>query len=140
MPTFNQPPLAGNTNEVQRAEPAVSDKPKRRWFQFSLGALLTLMTLFCLGMAAWLNHRAFCLSQSERFRPRSDGILIGGYMVPGGTKADHDAWKRRMDERSKLKERQRQTAAAYRHAIWYPWERLWIDNPPPPDKADEDMP
>ena len=109
---------------MKPAEPDVSEKPKHRWYQFSLGALLTLMTLFCLGLAEWLNHRAFCLSQSQRFRPwsdRFDGILWSSY-------EPQEVWERKLE----LEERQRQTAAAYRHAIWYPWERLWIDNPPPP--------
>ncbi len=98
-------------------------KPKRRWYQFSLGALLTLVTLCCLVLPAWQSHRAFCLSQSERFRPLSDRIeliILGGY-------EPEEAFQHRME----LEERQRQTAAAYRHALWYPWERLWIDNPPP---------
>jgi len=47
------------TYEVQPAEPAVSDKPKRRWYQFSLGALLALMTIICVYVASWQPTKTF---------------------------------------------------------------------------------
>jgi hypothetical protein len=42
--------------EVQPAEPAVSDKPKRRWFQFSLKTLLVALTLLCLGPGGYVAY------------------------------------------------------------------------------------
>jgi hypothetical protein len=33
------------TDEVQPAEPDMSEKPKRRWFQFSLKTLLVTVTV-----------------------------------------------------------------------------------------------
>ena len=34
-------------------------KPKRRWYQFSLGALLTLMTIICVYVASWQPTKTF---------------------------------------------------------------------------------
>src|SRR5436190_3472864 len=47
-------------HEVQPAEPDVSEKPKRRWFQFSLRAMLIVMTLVAivLGRVAYLRQMA----------------------------------------------------------------------------------
>jgi hypothetical protein len=36
------------SDEVQPAEPAVSDKPKRRWYQLSLRMLIALLTASCV--------------------------------------------------------------------------------------------
>ena len=44
------------SNEVQPAEPDVSDKPKRRWFQFSLRALLIGITVGSVGFG-WYMYR-----------------------------------------------------------------------------------
>jgi Leucine rich repeat len=43
-------------DEVQPAKPSVSDKPKRRWFQFSLKTLLVALTLLCLGPGGYLTY------------------------------------------------------------------------------------
>jgi hypothetical protein len=43
------------THEVQPAEPAVSDKPKRHWYQFSLWSVFVLMTTLGIFMA-WGVH------------------------------------------------------------------------------------
>jgi Leucine-rich repeat (LRR) protein len=44
------------THEVQPAEPDVSDKPKRRWYQFSLKTLLVVLTLFCIGPGGYVTY------------------------------------------------------------------------------------
>jgi len=43
------------THEVQPAEHAVSDKPKRRWYQFSLKTLLVVFTLASVSLG-WLTY------------------------------------------------------------------------------------
>src|SRR5262245_12117282 len=42
-------------HEVQPAKPAVSEKPKRRWLQFSLRTMLVVMTLASVGLG-WLAY------------------------------------------------------------------------------------
>jgi Leucine-rich repeat (LRR) protein len=44
-------------HEIQPAEPAVSEKPKRRWYQFSLKTLLVVLTLLCLGPGGWMAYQ-----------------------------------------------------------------------------------
>src|SRR3954462_10794348 len=41
--------------EVQPAEPAVSERPKRRWYQFSLKTLLVVLTLLCIGPGSYVG-------------------------------------------------------------------------------------
>ena len=147
----------------------MSDKPKRRWYQFSLKGLLTIVTLTAIG-SAWWKHRSVCLKQvrvhAERnaaaakkmspfgTKPAATIRFPAGYMsdfserVEGGGTGDYsysmqssptssgynrwfitvesgelpDAKKRiqtELDHEAKL-------ADQYSHAIWHPWERLWI--------------
>ena len=42
--------------KVQLAKPAVSDKPKRRWFQFTLRGLMLLVLVVGLGLGGWTFH------------------------------------------------------------------------------------
>jgi hypothetical protein len=45
----------------------VSDKPKRRWYQFSLRAILALMTLVCIYFASWQATKSIGLRQVVQF-------------------------------------------------------------------------
>jgi hypothetical protein len=44
------------SHEVQPAEPAVSETPKRRWYQYSLKTLLVVLTLLCLGPGGYVAY------------------------------------------------------------------------------------
>ena len=91
----------------------MSEKPKRRWYQFSLRALLVLMTLSAL-MLCWWNHRSFCLLRAEKLSTVS-----------------LDAEMKYDDAVHQILFQQR-TATEYRRAVWQPWLRLWIDERPIP--------
>src|SRR5258706_13041901 len=56
-------------HEVQPAEPAVSDKPKRRWYQFSVSSLLLVVTLSAIttGFGFCLKHRPFCFKMRAEY-------------------------------------------------------------------------
>ena len=45
------------THEVQPKEPAVSNKPMRRWFHFSIRDLLWLTVVVALAVAWWVEAR-----------------------------------------------------------------------------------
>jgi hypothetical protein len=60
------------SHEVQPAELAMNDKPKRRWFQFSLWSLFVVVTLFSIRDLLWLTVVV---------------VLVGGCLV--GWLTDH---------------------------------------------------
>lgn len=43
-------------HEVQPAKTAVSDKPQRRWYQFSLLSMLVVTTLLCIGPGGYVAY------------------------------------------------------------------------------------
>jgi hypothetical protein len=157
-------------HEVQPAEPAVSDKPKRRWFQFSLRTMFIVITISAAG-GAWWNHRDFCLKKC-RFHS-GQHLTFADIFIPQNE--DSDCWdgewefledgrpvvsrvncsyapsgfkrltltvkqgvlpefeqeiKSRMDREATL-------ADQYFHAIWRPWERLWVKVEPQQPKAED---
>jgi hypothetical protein len=84
-------------------------KPKRRWYQFSLRALLVLITLCALSLC-WWNHRSFCLRRAEELSTVS-----------------LDAEMKYDDAVHQILFQQRM-ASEYRRAVRQPWLRLWIDD------------
>ena len=86
-------------------------KPKRRWYQFSLRAVLVLITLCALTLC-WWNHRSFCLRRGEELST----VSLNAEM--------------KYDDAVRQILFQQQTATEYRRAIWQPWLRLWIDERP----------
>ena len=133
------------TREVQPAEPAVSDKPKRRWYQFSLRTLLLAMTFAGIVFGTvlpWRVHRQFCLSRAELHRSKlldyqgEDVQFVSGLL---GTDEEVLAllsaqMKAKYERLKKQDESHKALASAYEHAVWFPWERLWIDDSLPPDE------
>ena len=99
--------------EVQPAEPAVSEKPKHRWYQFSLRMLLVIPLLVGVSIGFWGYHREYCLHQAEIHSQRlvpSEGIVSS-------------------PELRKNRIRHQIVAEQYRLAVWMPWQLLWIDEP-----------
>ena len=89
----------------------MTDKPKRRWYQFSLRMLLAIPLLVGVTIGLWGWHRDYCLHQAEihsqRFAP-SEGI-------------------RSSPELRMNRIRHQIVAEQYRLAVWMPWQLLWID-------------
>ena len=77
---------------------------------------------------AWLRHREFCLEKAEEYS-RSQGMvyvaLAGLSMSPEELDAEEAKWRAEDQKRDKLYSTLEQ---AYRHAVWRPWERIWIDD------------
>ena len=65
--------FAGRYNERDEAQPvehAVSDKPKRRWYQFSLKTMLVVLTLVSGGLGAGIairSHQQFCWARAVHY-------------------------------------------------------------------------
>ena len=74
----------------------MSDKPKRRWFQFSLGGLFVVVTVFCLllGRVDYLKRKsAFHFSERDRYveriqkrkgLPENDALGFAQWSGPSG--------------------------------------------------------
>ncbi len=103
------------------------ERQKNRRYQFSL---FVITTAAAVG-AAWLSHRSYCLRQWSRYEQAGDRIVLEGSLGPNATEADRQAWKRKMAYEALLRDHPSRLAKQYRHAIWFPWERLWIDESPP---------
>ena len=97
----------------------MSEKPKRRWYQFSLRTLMAVVTLVAgvLGMAlGFRSHKQFCSSQCSYY------FLRAVHMEPDDPQfSSVEAWKAARLDTLRL-------ASAWYHAEWRPWERLWIDD------------
>ena len=111
-------------------ESAVNDKPKRRWYQFSLGALLLSVTVTAIVIGsgrAWLKHRDFCLKRADEYAEQQGGV--GAIAVEGNeTEAELEVLQAKGRERDERRDRNcLRIERAYRRAVWFPWERLWID-------------
>ena len=91
----------------------MSNKPKRRWYQFSLRTLLIFMTFIGVATRVWWNHRCYCENQAARHElyALSGSFSMGSYKL--------------MAARSSRAEK---LAIEYRRAVWLPWLRLWIDD------------
>ena len=109
-------------------------KPKRRWYQFSLKTVLASVTLVAGVLGAGLafrGHQQFCWSRAVHYLEimvdRRDWERVYWPNNPNLT-AEHRDTVRLDDFHVRL-------ANQWDHAQWYPWERLWIDETPPPKEA-----
>ena len=101
---------------VKPAEASITAKPKRRWFQFSLRAMLIVMTLVTipLGRVAYLRQMAL-------FHDRAQARHLGEWRQEyasyekGLSSAAEEARKRELYFHHKT------LAAQYRKAIYRPW-------------------
>jgi hypothetical protein len=101
------------TNEVQPAEPAVSDKSKRRWYQFSLWEFFVMMAVVGLGLsvgAEWGRHRQYCLEQVSFHE-----LQVQRFRTMISKDRDKRLWHEGISNQ-------------YRRAAWRPWLRFWIDD------------
>lgn len=86
-------------------------KPKRRWYQFSLRALLIFMTFTGAAMPVWWNHRCYCENQADRHYWKSVPRMYSHH-----------------NEMTAESSRAQELAIEYRRAVWLPWLRLWIED------------
>ena len=110
----------------------MSDKPKRRWYQFSLKTLLVVVTVVAGVLGAGLalqSHQHFCWSRAVHYIDESvdDGTLDRVFW-----KANDPRLTAEQRAAVRLDEFNIRLANQWDHAQWYPWERLWIDETPPP--------
>jgi hypothetical protein len=106
--------------------------PKRRWFQFSLGTALLVMTLTGVSLG-WSNNYRFCKQKAADHHTEACWLWLGGHFVTTGSESEES-----LKQRSKIsescshrREYHEQLKSAYEAAAWRPWERLWIDDKPP---------
>jgi len=97
--------------------------------KYSLRSLMIVVTLVatCIGVVTgWWNHRRFCREQAFKhvkasahafydLALRADTNLTSEEKKLLGLKNDYHT----------------RLANAYDHAVWRPWERMWIDESPP---------
>lgn len=123
----------------------MSDKPKRRWYQFSLRGLLlaTALVGLVLGIALpWRAHCRYCLERSAFHNSKlvnyegEDLQWISGLF--GTDEEIKKMLTTKMENKREILKKQddghKALAAAYEHAVWRPWERYWIDDSLPPDQ------
>ena len=100
--------------------------------KYSVRSLMIVVTLAAVAagaVGACRGHRQFCRERSNfhyDIAAKSTEELYN-YRFPDG---EQERWKAKIDSHCRLGE-------IYDHAIWRPWERLWIDDreapsyPPP---------
>src|SRR6185369_15051691 len=67
-------------HEVKLAEPFMSDKPQRRWYQFSLKTLLVGLTLLCLGPGGYVAYEQ---NKARKQKAAVEAIeKLGGFVDP----------------------------------------------------------
>ena len=116
--------------------PIQSTVPKRRWLQFKLRTLLIVVTLAALSLG-WWQHRSYCLARAQVHDWEVLVCLIKT-IDPGAGRWEEDLPQRPVDtvrlaeeERLvKLSKRHEETSAAFRLAVWLPWLRWSITEPP----------
>jgi hypothetical protein len=151
---ITRPKSAQEVNyEIQvQPEPAMNEKPKHRWYQFSLKTLVLAPAFVGIVLGTflpWRVHRQFCLNRAEFHRSKIldyqgervefvSGGLNGGTdeeilaILSSQMKAKRERLKQQDDSHKAL-------ASAYEHAIWLPWERIWIDDSLPPDERPQPL-
>ena|SRR5258706_10511417 len=69
----------------------MSDKPKRRWYQFSLRMLLAAVTLAAVG-SAWWKHRNVCLEQCRFHAQRNAACANRMFGGNKDSELKNDGW------------------------------------------------
>jgi hypothetical protein len=111
----------------------MSDKRQRRWYQFSLGTMLIVLTLFgtVIGATlAWRTHREYCLRMASNYARQqgwTSAIAVNGNETSAELEALQAASRLNDQDRDK---RYLSIEQAYRRAVWLPWEKLWIEDAP----------
>ena len=97
--------------------------------KYSLRSLMLVVTLAAVLVGYW-RHCAFCFERANANSPLI--IWSGGGDRRTGDPGDH-GYQRRIEHAEERFAKQQEIAAAYRRAIWLPWERIWIDEALPPE-------
>lgn len=108
--------------------------PKRSWFQFSIKTMMAATTLIALALwvgLAYRSHQQFCWSKAvhyveEMVKSRCVDRVYWPYN-PNLTAEQRDTVR--------LDQFHVRMGNQWDHAQWRPWERLWIDETPPPKEA-----
>jgi len=98
----------------------------------SLMLVVTLVTVAFGSVRAYRNHRRFCLAEAQFHRS-----CIGGYQksvrLAGLPDAPYELSKldrAQLDHLVRKDQVHERLAQAYQRAVWFPFERLWIDDSP----------
>ena len=120
-------------------------RPKRRWLQFNLRALLIVVTFAAVSLG-WWQHCRYCLERAKVHDWEGLACLIQGTIeVSSGWEDElppQPVDTSRVVEQEKLlklSKRHDETSAAYRLAVWLPWLR-WSINEPPTELESETRP
>jgi hypothetical protein len=108
--------------------------PNRRWLQFRLRTVFIVVTLAAGGLG-WWRHRQFCLERAEAhwwqqvvYLHKEGNYFKRRSMVPlDGTRLVKSEEQLQLIRRAEL---HRQTKEAYWRAVWFPWLRWTIKEPP----------
>jgi hypothetical protein len=79
--------------------------------KYSLRSLMIVVTLICVCLPIWLNHRRYCLDRAHSHDLESLATLSGTLTMM--TADNRGEWHDSM-------------ANDYRRAVWMPWLRLGI--------------
>lgn len=110
------------------------DKPKRRWYQFSLRSMLVLMLALGLGFGgytAWQRHRHYCISQCYRLM---DDVAEDGGFAFSLQETEEPCSPDELRELEAVNQQRDKVAREYVSAIYQPWERFWMSREPRPPK------
>jgi len=107
----------------------------RGWLQFSLRTLLIVVTLAALSLG-WCQHRHYCLERAKVHDWEALACLIRTIQADSGWEEylppqPVDTLRLAEDERlTRLSKRHDETSAVFRLAVWLPWLRWSINEPP----------
>ena len=59
----------------------MSERPKRRWYQFSLRTLVIAIPLIGFGAPAWWQHRSDCLARMEYHQEQARALRFAAFVV-----------------------------------------------------------
>lgn len=91
---------------------------KSKAMKYSLRSLIIGITLFCVCLPIWLNHRRYCLSKVNHHSLHSSPMI--SFSTAEALAKERDRKLRHVT-----------LAGEYRRAVWMPWLRLWIDDQEP---------
>ncbi len=107
---------------------------KRRWLQFKLRTLLIVVTFAALSLG-WWRHRHYCLARAEAhwweeafcLDREANHFKRRGLVPRPGTILVKTEEQLRL---TRIAKQHHETSKAFRFAVWLPWLRWSINEPP----------